>query len=155
MVSGLTPDHWNSKVHSFLSFCPLTKSFNSSFAKIVWCPSFALITKFHIKVCIVRLSSKVIHLHSLLCNCELPTYVTKIVRTVFTFSTLSRHILSIIYVTKPKVKASNESLIFKLLTQEAVISFWIKLFEFALVYGHQKISNTCYKSCYLNDTWMS
>ena len=46
MASGLTQDHWNSKVHCFRSFSALTKSFNTSFANSVWCPSFALIIQF-------------------------------------------------------------------------------------------------------------
>ena len=46
MASGLTQDHWNSKVHYFHSFSALTKSFNTSFANSVWCPSFALIIQF-------------------------------------------------------------------------------------------------------------
>ena len=123
MVLWLMPDYWNPKAHFFHSFCPLTKSFNTSFANIVWYPSFILITQFHIKVCIVCFSNNVIQLHSLLYNCELSTYITKTFPNSFTFLTLSRHILSINYVTNPIVKASNEGLIFKLLTQEAFISF--------------------------------
>ena len=86
------------------------------------CLSFDLITRFHIKVCIVCLSNKVIHLHSLFYNCELSSDITETVWTTFTLSTLSRYILSINYATKPIVKASNEILIFKLLTQETAIS---------------------------------
>ena len=108
----------------FHSFCPATKNFNRIFANIVWCPSFFLITQLHIiKVCIVYLSNKVIHSHSFLYNCELSTYITRTVQTTFTFSMLSRQILSVNYGIKPLVKATNESLIFKILTQEAVISF--------------------------------
>ena len=149
IVSGLTPDHWNLKSQFFHSFCSLTKKFNKSFASIAWSPSFILITQFHITVCLVYLSNKVIHLHSLLYNCELSRYITKNVRTTFTFYMLRRHILSINYVTKSIINASIESLIFKILAQEAVISFWIKLFQFTLFYRHRKIIDIFYNRCYL------
>ena len=70
MVSRLTPDRWNFKAHCFHLFCPMTKGFNTSCANNVCCRSFVLITQFHIKVSIVCLFNKVIHLHALLYNCD-------------------------------------------------------------------------------------
>lgn len=55
MASGLTQGHWNSKVHCFHSFNALTKSFNTSFANSVWCPSFSCLD-YPIQICWVRWS---------------------------------------------------------------------------------------------------
>ena len=107
MVSGLTPDHWNWKALFFSFLLAADKEFQHKFYKQCVLPKLLLFTQFHFKVCIVCLSSKAIDSHSLFYSCEMSIYITKTVPTTFTFSTLSRHILSIDYVTKPIVKATN------------------------------------------------
>lgn len=56
---------------------------------------------------------------------------------MFTFATLRRHILSINYIARPIVITSKREAI-KNLTQEAALSFLMKLFEFTLLIDIRK-----------------
>ena len=73
MIYWFSPNHWYSKLK--FAVCTITKSFNTSFANIMWCPSLALNTKFHVKLCF-------------LCPCH------KICDVLFCFPPLTLHICS-------------------------------------------------------------